>query len=338
MENKQEKIDFVIAWVDGGDEEWQKDFAKYKNVGGDNRASRFRSWDNLQYLFRGIEKFTPWVNKIYFVTYGHLPKWLDTSHPKLVIVNHEDYLDKETLPLFNCNPLEINFHRIKGLSEKFVYFNDDTFMLKPVGTERFFKKGLPVNTAISSIMHQGEITHIIANDIAVINKYFDKYEVMKKHFWKWFTPKYGLPMVRSLLLLPWRTFTGFLNYHHPQPFLKRTYEEVWEKEPELLKKVSSIRIRSNEDVNQYLFKYWQFAKGDFYPASYSLSYKKSKYLEVYTKEDAEGCAEDIRSGKYEFFCPNDGLTEVSDEDYEYSKKIINEAFDSVLPEKSRFEL
>ncbi len=332
------KIDFVIAWVDGSDEEWQKDFAKHKNVEGDKRISRFRSWDNLQYLFRGIEKFTPWVNKVYFITYGHLPKWLNIAHPKLVVVNHKDYLEEETLPLFNCNPLEINFHRIKGISDKFVYFNDDTFMLKPVAPERFFKKGLPVNTAIANIMHDGEIAHIVVNDIEVLNRHFNKRKVILKNFFKWFHPSYGFHSLRTLILSIWPKFTGFLNYHHPQPFLKRTYEELWEKEPDLLKQVSASRIRSSKDVNQYLFKFWQFAKGDFYPASYNLSYKKSKYLEVYTKEDAEICAKDIRSKKYEFFCPNDGLTEVSDEEYEYSKKIINEAFDSVLPEKSAFEL
>ncbi len=192
-----EKIDFVLTWVDGNDPKWIKDFNEYKGIVGDTRVARYRDWDNLQYLFRAFEEFTPWVNKIYFVTYGHLPKWLNVNHPKLVIVKHEDYLEKENLPVFNSHALEINFHKIKELSDKFVYFNDDTFITKKLSSERFFKNGLPVNTAIGNVMHQGDISHIICNNIDVINKHFDKYSVIKKHFFKWFNLKYGFHRLSS---------------------------------------------------------------------------------------------------------------------------------------------
>ena len=82
----EEKIDFVITWVDGNDPAWRKDFEYYSELEGrdiDKRVVRFRDWENLQYWFRGVEKFAPWVNKIYFVTYGHVPGWLNTEHPKL---------------------------------------------------------------------------------------------------------------------------------------------------------------------------------------------------------------------------------------------------------------
>ena len=73
------KIDFVMIWVDGNDPEWQKEKNKYDSSDekGDNTIVRYRSWDNLQYWFRGIEKFAPWVNKVHFVTWGHLPPWLN---------------------------------------------------------------------------------------------------------------------------------------------------------------------------------------------------------------------------------------------------------------------
>ena len=89
-----EKIDFVIAWVDGNDKEWLAEKAKYSPSSMADSATpvRFRDWDNLQYWFRGVEKYAPWVNKIHFITWGHLPKWLDTNNPKLHIVNHRDYI------------------------------------------------------------------------------------------------------------------------------------------------------------------------------------------------------------------------------------------------------
>ena len=95
MDNLEELIDFVIPWVDGSDIEWQKERAKYdisKKIDINNCSARFRDWDNLQYFFRGVEKYAPWVHKIYFITWGHLPKWLNTDNPKLVIVNHKDYI------------------------------------------------------------------------------------------------------------------------------------------------------------------------------------------------------------------------------------------------------
>ena len=138
------KIDFVIPWVDGGDTEWLEEKKKYTvNKGADNSVNRYRDWDNLQYWFRGIEKFAPWVNRIHFITWGHLPEWLNVNHPKLNVVRHEDYIPKQYLPVFSANPIELNIHRIKGLEEQFVYLNDDTFFVRETNPEDFFKNGKP---------------------------------------------------------------------------------------------------------------------------------------------------------------------------------------------------
>ena len=129
-----EPIDFVIIWVDGNDKEWRAEKDKYddKPISTSNSEVRFRDWDNLQYWFRGVEKYAPWVRKIHFITWGHLPTWLNTEHPKLHIVRHEDYIPNEYLPVFNSNVLEIYMHKIEGLSEEFVYFNDDIFLSRSV--------------------------------------------------------------------------------------------------------------------------------------------------------------------------------------------------------------
>ena len=64
----EDKMDFVILWVDGNDEKWIEEKNKYLELKGDTKANRFRDCENMQYLFRGIEKFAPWVNKIFFIT------------------------------------------------------------------------------------------------------------------------------------------------------------------------------------------------------------------------------------------------------------------------------
>ncbi len=129
----------------------------------------------------------------------------------------------------------------------------------------------------------------------------------------------------------------FIGYHQPQPYLKKTYEELWEKEPELLEKVSASKFRCSADISQYLFRYWQFVKGDFYPASYKMSYKDSKYIELYTMEDVQKAAKDIASGKFDLYCPNDALDNASDAEFDKCVEVINKAFDTILPNQSSFE-
>ncbi len=136
------KIDFVLLWVDGSDLRWLEEKNRYSDSGGivsaSQSAARYRDWDNLQYWFRGVEKFAPWVNKIYFITWGHTPSWLNKAHPKLKIVNHRDFIPEEYLPTFNSNAIELNLHRIDGLSEHFVAFNDDMFIIDHVEARDFF--------------------------------------------------------------------------------------------------------------------------------------------------------------------------------------------------------
>lgn len=155
-EKKETQIDFVIAWVDGGDPAWQRERDRYGKMGEktaveetgereksgvacDTRDVRYRDWDCLRFWFRSVEQNAPWVHKIYFVTWGHVPKWLNGNHPKLEIVRHEDYIPGEFLPTFNSHTIELNFHRIPGLSEQFVYFNDDMFLLQQVSPGQFFR-------------------------------------------------------------------------------------------------------------------------------------------------------------------------------------------------------
>ena len=111
-------IDFVITWVDGRDPEWRKrKDALNENSFEDEREERYRDWGLLPYWFRGVEKYAPWVRKIWFICDQEPPEWLNRDHPKLSIVRHEDYLPDEYRPAFSSHPIELNLHRIKGLSE-----------------------------------------------------------------------------------------------------------------------------------------------------------------------------------------------------------------------------
>ena len=151
-------IDIVIPWVDGADPVWQQERARFQpSSGADSSAARYRDWDTLRYWFRGIERYAPWVRTIHFITYGHLPAWLNTSNPKLHVVNHRDYIPKEYLPTFSSHTIELNMHRIEGLAEHFLYFNDDVFLNAPTKPEDFFMKGLPADTAVFGIIKNTDV-------------------------------------------------------------------------------------------------------------------------------------------------------------------------------------
>ncbi len=340
-------IDFVITWVNGQDPAWQEEKAKYQEEDndGDKRTLRYRDWNNLQYLFRGIESFAPWVNKVFLVTWGHLPKWLNLNHPKLKIVKHEDYIPKEYLPTFSSRTIDMNFHRISSLSEQFVYFNDDMFLISDVKREDFFRGGLPCDTAVLNAICPGyrdAINNTRTNsnelftapifDMLPINRNFNKKESIKRNLSKWFNYRYIKDSFRTVLLWPWRAFPGFMNYHLPYSYLKSTYEEVWEKEYELLDQTCRHKFRGNTDVNHWVFTYWQYAKGDFAPRNPDIGKLYGIYSDPNKNLDA---IQSIEKQRYKLVCLNDY---VDYGNFESVRDQINRSLASVLPNRSSFEV
>ena len=326
-------IDFVILWVDGNDLKWRKEKEKYDNTTSDDRDIRYRDWDNLQYWFRGVEKFAPWVNKIHFVTYGHLPKWLNRNNKKLNIVNHKDFMPQGSLPVFNSNALEVNLHRIKGLAEHFVYFNDDVFIINKVKKEDFFRNGIPCDSAIMSPIIQENkngIGNTLTNNVAIINEFFNKKEQISKKITNWFNLKYGFQNIKNLLLLPWHDFTGFYEVHNANSYLKKTYEEVWEKNENELTATTFDRFRNpRRDVNQWVFRDWQIASNNIVPRNIKFGHNFK------LEESFNEAIKAIINQKYKIITLND-----SDniEGFEEKKEKVIQAFNKILPEKSSFEL
>lgn len=136
-----EKIDFVIPYVDATDVEWQKEYLKYKGRKTDtsNNLQRFRSWDNLHYLFRGLAKNLPWLNNVYLLVASEtqVPSWVNrkTVH----VVTHKEFIPEKHLPTFNSQTIEMYLWNIPGIADKFIYANDDVFCLREMSPSDFFK-------------------------------------------------------------------------------------------------------------------------------------------------------------------------------------------------------
>lgn len=339
-----QKIDFVVTWVDGSDPVWLKEKNMY--LGGDaatsgtdvdaNANCRYRDYGVLRYWFRAVERFAPWVNRVFFVTCGQKPEWLDESCPKLRLVNHTEYIPAEWLPTFQSNAIELNLHRIADLSERFVLFNDDTFLLQSIPPEFFFKGGLPVipcDLAIPRWIGGSNTSHVIINNTGVLKAGLDVERLIRKNFLK-YVNVCALGPVRAIKnavsFAVNRAFIPGMFGHMPQSHLKSTFEEIWRARPHALERTSQSRFRTNDCVNQWLASAWNVVSGRFYPANEK---RRGEFITL-TDQTLEMACGVIRSQATSQICLNDkGVNADSDRCFGE----IAKAFESILPEKSSFE-
>ncbi len=336
-------IDIVIPWVDGNDPAWLEEFRKARAgagenapvvaTGGEQNTSeiRYRDWGTLPWLFRGIERFTPWVRMVHLVTWGHLPEWLDTACPRLNVVRHGDFIPAEYLPTFASRPIELNVHRIEGLAERFILFNDDMFLVRPVPVERFFRGGLPCDMARLSLIAPSTISHTVLNMTEILARRHDRRTVMRRCAGKWFSPRYGVAgLLKTLDLSLWRGWSGLADTHMPQPYLRETFERMWDEEREVLDATCRQRFRSPFGVNHWLMRYEQLATGRFAPVGFG----DARLDELHEGRIAE-IESYIRGGRGAMICLGDTPLLV---DFEGVRARLQAALDSVLPAKSSFEL
>ncbi len=138
-------FDLVYLWVDGNDPKWiaKRNACIGKASEADtNCKGRYANNDELKYSLRSVEKYAPWIRRIFIVTDNQVPEWLDTSNPKIQIVDHTAILPPESLPCFNSRIIEHHLHKIPGLAEHFLYANDDMLINRPVSPATFFADDL----------------------------------------------------------------------------------------------------------------------------------------------------------------------------------------------------
>lgn len=105
----------------------------------DVSASRFEDNEELRYSLRSVERHAPWVRHIFIVTNGQIPSWLNLDNPRVSVVTHQDiFLNNSHLPTFSSPAIETHIHRIPGLSQKFIYLNDDVMFGKDVWPDDFY--------------------------------------------------------------------------------------------------------------------------------------------------------------------------------------------------------
>lgn len=326
-------IDFIVLWVDGSDTEWQKQFNKYlpedkKRL--DIGNNKYRDNGLLKYWFRGIEKNVPWVRKIHFVTMGQIPQWLNTANPKIHIVNHSDFIDPEYLPLFNSSAIELNIHKIPDLAEHFVYFNDDFFLIDKVAASEYFSdSGLPKDSAIFRSIPISEYGKLLLNDELLIKSKINRKLCFRKNKNKFFSLKYKKRVINNLFYQN-KIDDAYLECcHYSRPLTKSAFEDGWNLFGEELSQTMKNRYRTNNDNTFCVFRRLNMYKGKFFPSN-----NESGRMLCEIHKDITKICSTIKEKKVREIVINDTLCS----DYDKRMKMIVEAFDSILSDKSSFEL
>lgn len=291
-------MDIVITYVDGNDPEWKKDYERHTNI--PVMEKRFRDWGTLKYLLRGIQVNMPFIRNVYLVVShaSQVPDWADTDCLKVVL--HEDIIPADYLPTFNSTTIEMYLHRIEGLDEEFIYFNDDIFPLLPCQAEDFFRNGKAV---------VGMSRHLFAS--GMYKKHVRRSDMLARE---------ASGLSRSL---------SFLRVQHACiPVLKSQSEQVSELQKGALE-ASLSRVRNNGNINMTFFLAYMYYRGLVVNERQSC---KHISLAATTLGKLE---KSISQPLKKMLCIND--VKLSEEKFLAYRQLIINMFEERLPEKSRFE-
>ncbi len=332
-------IDAVIMWVDDSDEQWRKEKEYYHSLENsleDSGSNRYRDWGTLKYVFRGIEKFAPWIRTIYFVTCGQKPEWLNTENPKLKLVDHKDFIPECFLPTFSSPSIDLNLWRINELSEFFIFFNDDMFLTNTVSIQDFVKDGRCCNMFSERPLFPGNLlfNYSILNSMKLLQRHYKRSDVLKANKNKILSINYGVSIFYNFLwtMLPYKKFSTLEAWHLPMAQKKSQWQKVYLRDEEIFNNTCSHKFRKADDVTRFIYCFDQLMNGDFYPVNMM---KKGKLFSLSTNSDISSICNAIIQKKYKCICINDECDDVSF--ITFRSKII-ESFDKILPSKSAFEI
>lgn len=260
---------------------------------------RYRSWDIFKYWFRGVEKNMPFIRTVHLVVSNieQVPNWLDQS--KVHVVLHKDIIPEKLLPTFNSTTIEMFLCKIDGLAEHFIYSNDDMLPMNAIDPTDFFDKhGHPIYELINRTHSHNTFRMQCRNSFDLAAK-LSGYSKNGKHY--------------------------FYIKHSMDPMLKSCCEEVWEKGGcEIERRVTKFREPFN--YTQYLFPDYTLMTNRASLGTYSFRY--------FSVHDPAFCIEELTNGESKIVCVNDSK---GVQDFERSSRLVRDALEKRLPEKSKFE-
>jgi len=308
-------IDLVYLWVNGNDPKWitkrNTVIGKTETDSSENCKGRYADNDELKYSLRSVGLYAPWIRKIFIVTDNQIPEWMDTSNPKIQIVDHTEILPRQSLPCFNSSVIEHFIYRIPDLSEHFLYANDDMFINRPVLPSDFYAPdGLPIfrfsyrrpfrkillkyrlNIQKKPLNHY---SHIIENAAQLIESRVGKYYSYKSH-------------------------------HNIDAYLKSDFQHIHEMFSINLSDMLGNHIRNDNDIQRHLYSYASL----FLKRGHKTFVNRNTSFHVFIHRQDH--YKKLERHNPMFFCMNDSQY-ATDSDRKHSTAYLNNRF----PDKSQFE-
>ena len=280
---------------------------------------RYVENDELRYSLRSVEKFAPWIRRVYIVTDDQTPAWLDTSNPRIRVVSHREIMPAEILPVFNSCTIELFLPRIPGLAEHFLYANDDMFFSRPVDPGFFFDwQGRPIVRL--------------------------KVQSLKKHDDDIYC--HTILRMQDLVRARYGRCSSLAPHHNVDAYRRSDFLECCETFRAELEHTKHARFRSRDDWQRALVLYDALARGRASLRKVTRFNKLRNPLRLLRAAFGAGCGSDSRCipaylpnlesimEKYDpsLFCLNDDVR-MTDED----RIRVRTFLDTRFPEKSSFE-
>nr|WP_272902801.1 stealth family protein [Streptomyces sp. BA2] len=306
-------VDAVYTWVDGMDPKWQRRRAATRGENYHEESgsiARYISRDELKYSLRSIHMFLPWIRNIYIVTDRQTPHWFDHANGRARIVDHtEIFRDPRNLPTFNSHAIESQLHHIEGLSENFIYFNDDMFIGHPVPPSAFF--------------HSNGVAKFFSSPAMVPHGDADPSEVptsvAAKNNRRLIEARFGKRIIHKLK-------------HIPYALRRSVLCDIEREFPDDHSRTAASKVRSMSDISiaSSLHHYYGFHTGRSMPGSLRYGYIQLDDDTIRQKLDRALFRRDLAA-----FCINDSASDPGE--IEAQGRLISEFLESYFPVVSPFE-
>lgn len=238
-------IDIVIAWVDGNDSKLKNIRRQFMNQSESSNAlqdTRFASNDEIYFCIASILKFVPYCGKIYVVTDQQTPQWLDQFEQqnlcekgKIRIVDHTELFrgHEFALPTFNSLSIETMLWNIQGISDYFIYLNDDFFFNQPSDQQDFLVDN-------HMVMYGHWETNLVKKIKYIVRKF------VQNKFGKVPQPSYTMAQMLSADCLE---LSKYFEIHHRPHILSRVLlYNYFENNMQQLQKQISFKFRNIDQI------------------------------------------------------------------------------------------
>ncbi|CAH0214107.1 Exopolysaccharide phosphotransferase CpsY [Arthrobacter sp. Bi83] len=278
-------IDLVFSWVDGSSPEYIA-ARRARQTGavlgeGDDHEARYRQINELKYALRSVYMFAPWIRRIFIATDSPAPEWL-ADHPSVTIVRSEEFFaDPSVLPTHNSQAVECQLHHIEGLSEHFLYSNDDMFFGRPVGPDMFFTPG-----GITKFI-EAETRIGLGDNAAERSGFENAARVNRKLLWN----RFGRITTRHL-------------EHSAAPLRRSVVAQMEQEFPNEFAKTaaSTFRAADNISVTNSFYHYYALLTG----RAVTQTAAKVRYVDTTLRAGLNYLPKLLAKRNMDFFCLNDG--------------------------------